>query len=133
MVKASEGVWGRHYEKALVSIVVETLRKTYAHSPFSIQALWYDASKKESKPSHKDPKCYSIIASLNLKGEATLTMTSGNRKARVELGEEDLYILSGAAATKWYRCRMVERIVLSWCCVILERMSLRRWRSIYRT
>ena len=102
MVKASEGVWGRHHEKALVSIVTETLRTTSADSPFSIQALWYDASKKESKPSHKDPKCYPIIASLNLKGEATLTMTSGNRKARVELGEGDLYILSGAAATEWY-------------------------------
>lgn len=29
-------------------------------------------------------------------------MTWGNRKARVELGEGDLYILSGAAATEWY-------------------------------
>lgn len=57
---------------------------------------------KDKKASHKDPDGYTVIASLNPRREATLTMTCGKQEAVVELGEGDMYILSGPAAERWY-------------------------------
>lgn len=74
----------------LESIVTHITRRWCTHFPFSMDGIWYSAQNKEAKPDHQEPNCYPLIASLSFSCQARLTMTSGDRIARVELFEREI-------------------------------------------